>query len=246
MNKLLGYLILFVSISYVGLAQPKFVIIGGDEYNWGKVKPSDSPLKADVIFKNEGTENLIIKKVNPTCGCTAAKPEKDTLVPGDTTVMKVDLRLGGSTGIFHKNITIQTNDPQRQSVNYKLVCDIVRAIIFKPNDAMSFKGEHIAVGKESAETVTIKNNSDTGIKFYDVEVVPNIVKLTIPKDFTLKPGEEIEVTGRHTPTKAGHFNAKINMKTNHPDFPTITIGIYGDAKQNPLLNEIEPDKKINK
>jgi len=246
MNKLLCCLTLFVSISFIGLAQPKFIIIGGDEYDWGKVKPKDSPLKATVIFKNEGTENLIITKVQPGCGCTAAKPEKDTLPPGDTTVMNVELRLGGSTGIFHKSITINTNDPQKTSTSYKLVCDIVRDIIFKPSDALSFKGEQIVVGKEATETISIKNNSNKEIRFYDLEIVPDIVKLTIPKDFVIKPGSEIEVTGRLTPTRVGHFDAKINLKTNHPDFPILTIGVYGDANPNPLLNEIEADQKIKK
>jgi hypothetical protein len=238
MNKLIVFLILFGSISLMGFAQPKFVIIGGDEYNWGKVKSTLSPVKAAITFKNEGTEKLVISKVKPGCGCTAAKPEKDTLSPGETTVMNVELKLSGN-GVMQKNITIGTNDPDKKTTNFKLVVDVVRDIIFKPSEMMPFKGEDVIVGKETSTTVYIKNNSEKDIKFYDLQVEPNIIKLTIPKEFTIKPGEEVDVVGRITPTKAGHFSSKITFKTDNPDYPIVTIHAHGQVNQNPVINESE-------
>ena len=239
MNKLLVSLMLFVSFSVVCLSQPKFVIVGGDEYNWGKVPAAQSKVNASVVFKNEGTEILIIKKVNPTCGCTAAKPEKDTLLPGDTTVMNVELRLGAGTGITRKSITIETNDEARARVSYGLVVDIVRDIIFKPNEHINFRGENVVVGQEASETIIIKNNSAKNIKFSGMKIEPDIVKVTVPPDFTLTPNEEIELTGRVTPTKEGHFNAKITFKTDNKDNPTISINVNGHALPNPILNGME-------
>lgn len=243
MNKLIVNLILFVSISLITFAQPKFVIVGGDEYNWGKVKIKDSPVKASVIFKNEGTEKLIIKKVKTSCGCTAAKPEKDTLLPGDTTVMNVEVRLSGN-GQFSKNITIETNDPERNSVVYKVSCDIVRDIIFKPGENISFRGEHIMVGKEASETITIKNNTKEKIKFSDLKVEPDILNLVIPNEFTLIPDEEVELTVRLTPTKEGPFHSNITFKTTNADNPSVLINVHGHAIPNPILNEIEIDPNL--
>jgi hypothetical protein len=243
MNKLIVSLIMFVSISLIGLAQPKFVIIGGDEYNWGKVKIKDSPAKASVTFKNEGTENLIILKVKTSCGCTAAKPEKDTLLPGDTTVMNVELRLSGN-GLSSKTVTIETNDPAKKTTNYKLVYDIVRDIIFKPSEHVSFKSENVMVGKEVSESIFIKNNTKENIRFSDLRIEPDILKLTVPNDFNLKPDEEVEMIIRTTPTKEGPFHSNINFNTNNADYPTISINVYGHAHPNPLLNEIESDPKI--
>ena len=236
MNKLIA-LMLFVSISFVSVAQPKFIIVGGDEYNWGKVKPMDSPLKATVVFRNEGTENLIIKKVRAACGCTAVKPAKDTLPPGDTTVMDVELRISGN-GLFNRTVTIETNDPNKKTTTYRLVCDIVRDIIVKPSEFMSFRGDKIVAGNEAAETIFIKNNSKKNIKFYDLQVEPpDLLRLTIPNEFTLKPNEEIELTARVTPLKSGPFNAQIIIKTDNVDNPAVTIGVHGHVNQNPLLNE---------
>ena len=245
MNKLIGYLILFVSISIVSFAaptQPKFVIVGGDEYDWGKVKPKDSPLNASIIFKNEGNADLVILKTKAGCGCTIPKLEKDTLLPGDTTVMNVKLNISGN-GLFQKTIDIETNDPERKLIKYKLKCDIVRDIIFKPGEYMAFRGENAVLGKELTETVTIKNNFNRNIKFSDLKIEPlDVVKLTVPSDFTMKPGEEVTVTARHTPIKEGPVHAKITWKTDHPDYPTVTINVHGHINPNPILNESPPKK----
>ncbi|MCL2040344.1 MAG: DUF1573 domain-containing protein [Bacteroidetes bacterium] len=237
MNKLIVTLIAFVSIPLVCLAQPKFVIVGGDGYDWGKVSPADSPLKATVTFKNEGNEKLVISKVKPGCGCTAAKPEKDTLEPGDTTTMSIELRISGS-GLQHKTIDIETNDPDKKITKYKLTCDLVRDIIIKPGEHISFRGEHVIVGKEILETFFIKNNSDKPIKFYDLQVAPDMIKLSLPTDFILKPGEEKEATAKWTPTESNQqFNGQIIIKTDSNNSPTITIGMHGHAMINPMSNE---------
>ena len=239
MNKLIVSLILFVSISLVCLAQPKFVIVGGDEYNWGKVKIKDSPIKAVVTFKNEGTEDLVITKVSASCGCTAAKPEKDVLPPGETTVMNVELRLSGN-GVFTKNVNIETNDPAKKKTSYKLVCDIVRDIIFKPGEFVNFRGGHLTIGQEVSETIVIKNNTKEKIKFSELKVEPpDVVKLTVPNEFTLKPAEEIEVVVRATPTKEGPLSANIIFKTDNADYPTTTIHVHGHVPPSPILNDHE-------
>lgn len=239
MNKLIVSLILFVSIPLICLAQPKFIIVGGDGYDWGKVSPLDNPLKATVTFKNEGNESLVISKVKPGCGCTAAKPEKDTLIPGDTTTMSIELRIAGS-GLQHKTIDIETNDPDKKITKYKLTCEIVRDVIIKPGEHISFKGEHVIAGKEIHETFFIKNNSDAPIKFYDLQISPDMVKVNLPASFTLQPGEEKEAVAKWTPTESNQqFNGQIIVKTDSKNTPTITIGVHGHALVSPMLNSPE-------
>ncbi len=237
MNKLIVSLIMFVSISFIGLAQPKFVIVGGDEYDWGKVSPADNPLKATVTFKNEGNEKLVISKVKPGCGCTAAKPEKDTLDPGDSTTMSIEFRISGS-GLQHKTIDIETNDPAKTITKYKITCDLVRDIIVKPGEHISFRGEHVIVGKEMVETFFIKNNSTKPVKFYDLQTTPDVLKTNLPPDFTLKPGEEKEALAKWIPTQANQqFNGQILIKTDSKNSPNVTISVHGYALINPMAPE---------
>jgi hypothetical protein len=238
MSKLVVFIATFISFTLVCMAQPKFVMVGGDEYNWGEVRPKDSPLKAKIEFRNEGNEDLVILNVRPGCGCTAAKPEKDTLKPGEITYMPVEYSVASNTGVTSKSIRIETNDPKKTTTNYKITANVVRDIICKPTQHLPFKD--LKIGVEGSATVYVKNNSDKKITFSDLRIEPaepQVLKLTIPAKFTLKPGEEIEVTGRMFPKEKGYHNLKIIFKTDHPEYPTFEIPAYGNVAASQILND---------
>jgi hypothetical protein len=69
----------------------------------------------EFLVKNEGERELEIRAVKPTCGCTAALPMKKSVLPGDSTYVKVEFNPEGYVGVNKKGVTLITNDPQ----NYK-------------------------------------------------------------------------------------------------------------------------------
>lgn len=69
----------------------------------------------DFQIKNEGGKTLIIRAVKPTCGCTAAMPEKTRIEPGESTHIQVSFDATGFSGLTKKGVTVITNDPE----NYK-------------------------------------------------------------------------------------------------------------------------------
>jgi hypothetical protein len=64
------------------------------------------------LLKNQGQSDLIIHAVKPSCGCTAVKPEKNILAPGDSASIEVVFSPIGRSGEFNKVITVITNDPK--------------------------------------------------------------------------------------------------------------------------------------
>ena len=196
-----------------------------------------------MTFKNEGNENLIISKVQPGCGCTAAKPEKDTLAPSESTTMDITFNFGSSTGVTSKNIRIETNDPERSTVNYKIKATIVRDIICKPTNTLNFR--NTTVGQEATQTIQMKNNSAKTIKFTDVRVEPEIIQLSIPNEFSIEPGKEISIVGKVTPQTAATSTAKISITTDHPDYPTYEISVVIKANASPILNDSKQQPTIN-
>ncbi|MDR0927861.1 MAG: DUF1573 domain-containing protein [Ignavibacteria bacterium] len=238
MTKLLAIFTAFVSLTVCSYAQPKLTIIGGDEYSWGDVRPAQSPLKASIQLKNEGDKDLYILNVKPSCGCTAAKPEKDTLKPNEVTAMNVEFSVGANTGVTQKNVLIETNDPTRNKVWFKISSNIIRDIICKPSQHLAYK--ELEIGKEAEQSVYLKNNSQAPIHFSDMKVEPPIIKFTIPNSFTLKPGEEIEVKGKITPKNEGYNNVRITFKTDNPDNPTYEINAYGNAVASKIFNSDAP------
>ncbi len=218
--------LLFAAGSFA-FAQPKITIIGGDTQDWGKVKPKDDPLKATVKIKNEGTELLKISDVRPGCGCTTAPLDKKELNPGEIGSMEVTLKLGATSGLMTKSITISSNDPQNATKVLYLKADVVRPIQILPTQYLSF-GE-MTVGTKSEAKLSIRNTSTQDIVLSDFETVAGIT-LNLTKPTTIPGGGEVELIAKVSPKDKGYFNGVVKMKTNHPDYATLEIVAYGNVK----------------
>ncbi|MDR0993462.1 MAG: DUF1573 domain-containing protein [Verrucomicrobiota bacterium] len=63
-------------------------------------------------IQNDGTLSLEIKSVRASCGCTAVKPSRDVIAPGEKAWIETRFDLRGRTGQQVKIITVESNDPQ--------------------------------------------------------------------------------------------------------------------------------------
>ncbi|NDJ00117.1 DUF1573 domain-containing protein [Flavobacterium sp. LaA7.5] len=112
MKKILG-LIATILISAATYAQtgPK-IEFKSDTVDYGTVyKDEDSGIR-EFEFTNTGNEQLIIKDVKSTCGCTIPSKPKDPIMPGKTG--KIEIKYNMKPGPIRKTITIMSN-----AVNYE-------------------------------------------------------------------------------------------------------------------------------
>lgn len=66
--------------------------------------------KYSFKFFNTGDKPLVLKSVNPSCGCTAPTWPKQPIMPGDSASVSVIFNTRGFGGNnFHKSITVTTN-----------------------------------------------------------------------------------------------------------------------------------------
>jgi hypothetical protein len=107
--------------------------IGEPAYNFGTAL-SGPPVNHVFMVKNVGAAPLEIKNVNSSCGCTAAKPSKTVLAPGEvsTIVASVDTRFeqGHSLSV----VTLTTNDPANPSLQLKIEGVIKPQVAAQPMD----------------------------------------------------------------------------------------------------------------
>src|SRR5262249_55638578 len=89
-------------------------------YNFGTVL-NGPPVKHVFELKNVGHSKLIIGQVMPSCGCTAAKPTKTELGPGETSQIEVTLSTGALNGQSSHTVTIATNDPKHQMATLTMI-----------------------------------------------------------------------------------------------------------------------------
>lgn len=147
---------------------PKLVI-KSTEHNLGEVKKG-TPAAYSYIFKNEGTADLEIKRVAPTCGCTASDYTK-VVPPGKEGKITLSVGTEGYNGAVSKNAEVYTNDPQKEQftlvINFVVLSDmtpngkIVGPFVVGPSNQWS---AHTAQGFAANGLVTVTNNTAQPIK----------------------------------------------------------------------------------
>lgn len=79
-------------------------------------------LEVSFTFKNVGNENLVIKSVSPSCGCTAAEPPAKPIPPGGTGEIKASFDSKGRMGENHKDLYVEANTEGTKT--HRLVFDV--------------------------------------------------------------------------------------------------------------------------
>jgi hypothetical protein len=91
----------------------------------GKIKGSTSS-EVEFKFINAGKNNLLIRQVRSTCGCTAVQqgPQGVGIKPGESSSIKAVFSSGSYNGKVTKAIYVYTNDPKNSEVVLMLNADV--------------------------------------------------------------------------------------------------------------------------
>ena len=80
-----------------------------DHHDFGNVLQGKI-VEYTFLFENKGTEDLWIKEVTTSCGCTAALVSSNTVKPGEKGEIKVSYDSQGRAGSVSRTITVVSND----------------------------------------------------------------------------------------------------------------------------------------
>lgn len=94
----------------------------------------------DFILTNNGKRTLKIRKVKAACGCTAIRPEKMELEPGESTKIGTAFNTSGRKGNQSKTVTVTTNDPERPTVILTISGEILEKVNEIKGDASKGEG----------------------------------------------------------------------------------------------------------
>lgn len=88
-------------------------------YDFGTAK-QNTEIQHTFRFTNKGRNDLIIRKIRASCGCTTAKPEKSVIPSGESSSFKVTFRTGRRQGPQRLSIYFISNDPDKSTVRLTL------------------------------------------------------------------------------------------------------------------------------
>lgn len=78
-------------------------------YDFGKIKEQDGKVTYNFKFKNVGTDNMVITRVQASCGCTTPEWTKEPIAVGKSGIISVTYNPAHRPGIFNKTITVYGN-----------------------------------------------------------------------------------------------------------------------------------------
>ncbi len=222
---LMGLIVLPLAL----MAQPKLDFEGGRIFDWGDVKPKDSPLKTKIKLYNKGTELLKITKVVPGCGCTVAKPEKDEIAPGDSTYVDVTLNIKDNATKLTKSITFNTNVPGTEKYVYMIKANVVTGYRLNPQNLNFF---NVEAAKEFISKVGLENTSAKDMTIKTLKVEPDYMTSNLKEGMIIKAGETITVECKVLPKRTENFYPRVTIGLEgNPDVEQIII--YGSGRAKP-------------
>lgn len=122
----------FSSLSKEELENAPVFKVEATTVDLGKIKGSTQN-EVEFKFKNEGKNDLLIRFIRSTCGCTAVQQGNQNvgIKNGESSSIKAVFNSGSYSGKVTKAIYVYTNDPKNSEVVLMLTADVEQPAVVK-------------------------------------------------------------------------------------------------------------------
>lgn len=224
-------MVVFLSVIYLTLCawtvtaqeiSGPLMVIKESTFDFKKVKEGEIVEHTFTVL-NKGNQNLEIEKIRTNCGCTKASYER--IIPPDSEgkiVLKVDTE--GFNGSIDEGAKIYTNDPKHKIVRIHIVGFVEVPISVTPG-AVYFGG---LVGSTIEKVVTIRAQEPEPLSIRPMNfTLPDKVDYGIE---TVEEGRCFRITFRNKSVIKERYGGALELQTNYPDKPVITIRVIGNIR----------------
>lgn len=199
MHKWFGVLIIIVlfgaNLSAQQPATPKpsqaKMTISENMWDFGYI-PQSSFVSHVYKITNVGRDSLIIEKVRPSCGCTAAPLKKDKLAPKESTDLFVTFNSGRFAGPVGKGIYITSNDSAMpgRSITFSATVGDKNPIATLTPQSVEF--DSIRAPKDNKKYIKLENFSGNKLNILLLDNPGGFLKIKI-KDLQLQANQSTQI-----------------------------------------------------
>ncbi len=199
-------------------------------YDFGSAL-SGPPVKHVFTIRNVGHAPLTIGKVITSCGCTAAKPSKSVLAPGEIATIAAEVDTRFDHGHSLSVVTLATNDPQNPQVELKIEGVIKAQVTAQPEDLDFGKVHH---GTAASRDVVLNDLVGGGpFALTSVKNSSPYIKVTSAARTDGKPGALLHVA-LSPAMPPGPISDTIQIATNRAPLRVAILGVVtGDLTVEP-------------
>jgi len=223
----------FLTCSWAQSLAPR-ITTKSDSFDFGQIREGQI-VKHSFEIENSGTAELKISEVRTSCGCTAVKPEKMILNPGEKTNIKVEFNSENRLGPQEKYVYIFSNDPV--NAQYKLsltgvIAEKIKVISQQVNNPKIRlnKTQHDFKNVEEGKVVDVKigfkNEGNGVLEISDVKTSCGCAAALLSSK-SLKPGESGHIRIElDTANREGKLTRTVTLVTNDTLQPNQVITLF--------------------
>lgn len=163
----------------------------------------------EFVISNEGQAPLLLIKGKTSCKCTMAKLEQESVMPGESTKIKLEWTARDYLGPFSQEATIQTNDPQRPEIKLKIKGLTTTMLQFIPDELVLGR---VSAGHPTSAKVLLLTHTKEPVKILRFECAePETAKYF---DVGITPLSAEELKGE--PNVKNGYSIKVALKPGLP------------------------------
>ena len=229
---------LFLGISVFPQVMGPKVSVQQSDYDFGEAIQNDI-VNHSFILTNNGGDVLKILDVKASCGCTAVKPDKNELKPGESTQIKASFNTKGRKGPQTKTITVKTNDPDNPVVTFKLSGNVIvkevkdntsGALIYFPEVEHDFG--KVKEGDVVNYEFKFQNKGSLPLTIKDIKTSCGCTAAVVSEK-NIDPGKSGTIkVGLDTKNRQGRMSRTITVISNDYNEPNKIITIFADVQKN--------------
>ncbi|MEO6046006.1 MAG: DUF1573 domain-containing protein [Candidatus Kapaibacterium sp.] len=199
----------------------------GDTLDFGTGAPG--VYRRTLTVRNKGNDTLLFQgDPDSDCGCISGQLDRMAIPPGDSANLHVEFLVSSIKRRLSHNIVLWSNAAGHPSVTLVVTVNVVPEISVVPP---TFLLRNLKAGKETQANVTIKNTSDSSIRFSMPTIVDTAemrVRIKIPETVTLRPGEELKVGAAVIVPRDPHPTAYLRLATSCKSQPELRVYLVWD------------------
>jgi hypothetical protein len=236
-KKIISFTLIYVSFSSAQLLGPKATFQTTD-FDFGNIEQG-KVVNHDFALSNTGGDVLKITDVRASCGCTAAKPEKSELNPGESTSVQVSFNSTGRLGMQQKYVYVVTNDPSNAEIKLKIsgnilspgseLSDAKLPKIFFQQSQYDFG--IVKEGDVVSHTFTFTNKGKATLDIKDIKTSCGCTAALVSNK-QIPPGKEGTLKiDLDTKNREGRMSRTITVSSNDPEEPNKVLTIYAEISK---------------
>ena len=194
-----------------------------ESWDFGPVKEG-LILEHDFLLKNESANTLNIKGVNTSCGCTVSQVEKNTLLPGEETLISVRFNTAGYQGPVQQYVYVNTDSPINPILKFAVQAEVIKSA-GGPYAVWDF-GE-VKEGEILKHNFEFKNDSPKTLNIIQVKTTCGCTVSKIQKNNLLPQESTLLEVQFNSKGFSGQVEKTIYVQTDDLDKPLFVFIIKG-------------------